>query len=213
MFVYHVERDIEHRYISVFDALESLENPWPWAPRVSRNTMPGEDTTTPRICVAGSIEECFMGCTLFPFRRCCANVLGMSQYAGPHGEAYPIIVNTFDVDNPYVPSAYEVPDAPYTGELWLVEESIPIRRELLWLTPDAIEAYGQEEYPHEVWPEWEDFYIVNHVNLLTTEEVMRMKLNHPWLNRQGHTLGARHNAPLFWARELRCLADAWQKVA
>ena len=29
MFVYHIERNVEHHYITVFDALESLEHPQP----------------------------------------------------------------------------------------------------------------------------------------------------------------------------------------
>ena len=213
MFVYHIERNVEHRYITVFDALESLEHPQPKQPRVSPNTMSGEDETTPRICVARSIEECIMGCTLFAFRRCCARVRGMEVYAGPPGEAYPIIINTFKVDNPYVPSAREVPDAADTGELWLLEKSIPIRRELLWLTPDAIEAYGQEMYPGDVWPEWEDFYQVESVKLLTTEEALRRGLNHPWLNRRGHILNSSGNWPIDWCEEMRCLSDGWIKIA
>lgn len=55
MVVYHIERNVESRYITVFDALESLVRPQPKQPRVSLNTMPGEDETTPRICVARSI--------------------------------------------------------------------------------------------------------------------------------------------------------------
>lgn len=212
MLVYHIERNIESHYITVFDALESLRHPHPLSPRVSPSTMPGEDEVTPRICVAPSIEECIMGCTLYAFRRCCARVQGMEMYAGLSSEAYPIIVNIFDVDNPYVPSPREVPDAPDIGEMWLLEKSIPICREMLWLTPTAIEAYGQEMYPGEVWPEWDDFYMVESVKLLSTEEVLKRGLNHPWLNRRGHILSGSGNWPIKWSEELHCLADSWYEL-
>lgn len=213
MRVYHIERNIEYHYITVFDALRSLGHPLPMSPWVSSHTMPGEDGKTPRICVAPSIEECVMGCTLYAFRRCCAKVRDMKQYAGLEGEAYPIIVNTFDVENPYVPTPQEVPDAADTGEMWLLEESTPIRREMLWLTPDSIEAYGQEMYPDDYWPEWGDFHQVEWVNLLTTKEALERGLNHPWLNRRGHCLNDRHNLPVDWGEKMCCLADGRLKIA
>lgn len=213
MLVYNIERNVEYRYLDVFAATESLEHPLPMEPYVSANTMPGEDMTTPRICVAASIEECVMGCTLFAFRRCCSRVRGMEKYAGLPYEAYPIIVNTFDVDAPYVPSPNEVPDAPDTGELWLKEPTTPLRRQMFWLTPNAIEAYGPEYYPGEVWPEWEDFHVVEHVSLLTTEEALENGLAHPWLNRRGHCLGDTNNLSIVWGPELHCLGDGWREIA
>ena len=154
-----------------------------------------------------------MGCTLYAFRRCCKRVCNMEQYAGLDGEAYPIIINVFDVENPYIPTPREVPDAADTGEMWLLEESTPIRREMLWLTPDSIEAYGQEMYPDDYWPEWDDFYQVEFVNLLTTEETLAAGLDHPWLNRRGNILSSRQNLPIEWSGEMHCLADTWQKIA
>jgi len=213
MLVYHIEKNVETHYITVFDALESMKNPQPVFPWVPVHAMLDEDTMTPRICVAPSIEQCFMGCTLYPFRRCCSKVQGMLQYRGLPGEAYPIIVNVFDADAPYVPSANEVPDAQDTGEMWLLEESTPIHRAMYWLTTDAIEAYGPESFPAKDWPKWADFHMVDSVKLLTTEEALTEKLDHPWLNRRGHCLNDKDNRPIVWGQTLHCLVDGWPQAA
>lgn len=154
-----------------------------------------------------------MGCTLFPFRRCCARVRGMEKYAGLPGEAYPIIVNAFKVDNPYIPSPNKVPDAPDTGEMWLLGPTTPIRREMLWLTPNSIEVSGRWSDPCGVWPEWDDFQLVEAVNLFTTKEVLERGLDHPWLNRRGHILSSRDYDTIVWGQELHCLTDACPQTA
>lgn len=116
--LYHVETEVEYRYLDVFDALESLQCLEPITPWVSNRTMLGEDEMTPRICVAESLENCISGCGLYRFKRCCENVPVMQHFAVGGEEAHPIIVQTYRVplSELHRPTPKEVPDAALTGE-------------------------------------------------------------------------------------------------
>lgn len=175
LLLYHIETNIEHSYITVFDAVRSLQELEVVEPWIPGHTMRGEDETIPRICVAESIEECVLGCDLWRFHRCCEKVPGMEHFADEMMEAYPIIIQAYAVDpaDVHKPTPEEVPDADMTGELWLTKPTRPIRREMVWLPMDAITA------PEDV---------VLDVRMLSTEEAIRYMYNHPWLNQRGHCL-------------------------
>jgi hypothetical protein len=210
--LYHVEAGVECSYLDVFAALESLQHLEPVTPWVANHTMLGEDETTPRICVAESLENCISSCGLHRFRRCCENVPTMQHFATiPAGgeEAYPIIIQTYQVplSEVHKPTPKEVPDAALTGELWLTKPTRPVKREMLWLMMDSISVTEDvDEYLAKTG--FIDGAPVVCVSVITTDEAVRCGFNHPWLNCRGHCLDslAPEDDEIRWAT--KCLAKA-----
>ena len=121
MMVYHVVSDLEHHFNSLSESLKACRQPF--YPKIPTNKSPEEDSTTPRICVARSVEECLSGISLLGvFRRCLAANEDAKSYATHGREVYPIIVVAFDVhsNSLYKPTPVQVADADLTGELWLL---------------------------------------------------------------------------------------------
>lgn len=113
-------------------------------PRVPRNHMPGEDRTTPRICVGPTIHHCVAGImgagSLWDSSQEPPDVehlyaklvqedpVTMHQFRGMHVYGVPHRAKVL------TPSAQQVPDAAGTGEGWLTK-------------PTALEHVGQLQAP------------------------------------------------------------------
>lgn len=71
-------------------------------PKIPKNRMPGEDETTPRICVSKSINGCLSG---------------VQNYEKND------IVNIYkcESDNVMQPSLEQLPDSLFSGEEWILE--------------------------------------------------------------------------------------------
>lgn len=172
MTYYHVMSDLETRFRSLDEVMAFVADPVV-SPRVPRDRMPGEDASTPRICVTPSVEACVDALKPFGrFRRCLdANPDAKSYENG--GEAYPVVVLEFPDGTPCVrPDPALVPDAGKTGELWITGTIRPEAR-LEWLGARSVVMDGACARCVRV-----DFL---------SERELRGK-HHPWLDGKGHPL-------------------------
>ena len=94
-------------------------------PRVPETIITGqnitEDSKTPRICVAGSVQD-----ALKSIPGCGIMIRNMRKYH------IPLIIHAYyleqDPQYVYKPTDAEVPDAAYTGEYWMLRSPQKVRR-------------------------------------------------------------------------------------
>lgn len=155
----------------------------PTEPYIPYTAASGEDTTTKRIPVAPSVEDCISAiCIPSKFFRCINHTHRMRQYIRQGNEYYPIIVMKYPAQANYVkPDPGRVPDQEYTNEHWLIEPTKPEFVDLFWLGMNSIDV---TDCPSNICP-----YLATDVRLLRTEELPDNAV-HPWLTDTGHTLNS-----------------------
>ena len=144
------------------------------SPYIPRHAAPGEDVTTPRICVAPTLAGCATSLGLLGIFRRCLNANESAKSYENDDEAYPVIVMKFPDGLDYVkPGADQVPDVDITDEHWLLEPAVPEWARLRWIGAYSI-LYDDE-------PE---------LAVCTKITFLRSSLHklHPWLDGRGHKL-------------------------
>ena len=128
---------------------------WGVRPKVPKSRLEGENSKTPRISVAKSLDDCLTGIGLHrPFLQAFEDSLEND----PCGREIqlPFTVRTYRVpdDFPgYVDNTYlrdEVPDAELSGECWITERIEPDDIRQLWLVDARIERipfWGYQDIP------------------------------------------------------------------
>lgn len=197
--MYHIITNIE----LLFDGLAQAEA---WAktrsviyPSVPKTAMDEEDRTTPRICVAPSIEDCFTAIGVTgQFRRCCAMNDGAKSYENS-SEAYPVLVLKFPDGLAYVkPDRSQVPDIAATREQWLLEAAIPKTVMLKWL--DACSVLYDDSI--------EDIRtICTSVRFIDKKDLRNY--SHPWLDGKGHPLDSSDMGGEPWPDIARALSQLY----
>ena len=120
---YHVSTGIFREFCYIEQAIAAYSSGI--QPRVPEEAGDGEDDRTPRVCLAPSIEKCL-------------TALGVCT--GPHRHM-PLLVCEVELDAEriYIPKESEVPDVAITGEVWSLEEVIPDRVYVVWISENSIE--------------------------------------------------------------------------
>lgn len=180
--VYRVIANIDSRFESPAAAMAAYEGRLaiPAIPETTARLL-DEDETTPRVCVAGRLEDCFTAIGLLGrFRRCLSANKDALSYAMSGNEVYPIIVQTFDGRNAMRPSREQVPDWPWTNEFWITEPVHPLSTELKWLDMYSIRMASVPETEACPGPP----YACKSVCFVEPTE----NSAHPWLNGKGHVL-------------------------
>lgn len=172
--MYHVIANLELIFNSLQDAIKYAESRPVFHPKIPATAMRNEDMTTPRICGAGTIEQCVTAIGVIgTFRRCLNGNPDTKSYENDH-EAYPILVAYFDDRlDWHSPDKKQVPDINDTGEKWLLEPARPDKIELRWLDAYSINIQSNAERT-----------VCTKIRFLDT----LAKCHHPWLDKQGHPL-------------------------
>lgn len=192
-YMYHVIANLEKRFKSVDEVLSYYSPQHPIYPRIPATRMLCEDSMTPRICVAPTIEDCFTAMGADRFLRCMSCHLPFDEKECL--EVYPILLLSFSPWEDYhAPSETEVPDAVVTNEHWLREAAYPETVDLLWLASDST-------IWNEIWTEdnnapgfGQGQEICTMVDYLEKPPVWGI---HPWLDGNGHTLNGVSAAKYF----------------
>ena len=174
--MYHVIANLEDRFFSLHAAEGYCDKPFALRPKLpeTADVQGGEDNTTPRICVAPTIEQCITAIGIDRFRRCCAGNDDAKSYETYGREVYPIIVMSFsDAENYYCPSPALVPDIKKTDEQWLLYPCSPRTATLYWLTMRSVTT------------DEKDYARCTRVKLLKDPPWWGV---HPWLTGCGHKL-------------------------
>lgn len=130
--MYHVMYDLEPRFSSLQQALEFTENLKFISPRVPHTHGMEEETVTPRVCVAPTLELCITAIGAGGrFRRCIE-----TRYNNER-EVYPVIVCEVE-GNFEKPPTKDVPDVEFTKELWSRSVVRVKQAELRWLGSDSL---------------------------------------------------------------------------
>lgn len=179
--VYRVIANIDSRFPDEWAAIAAYRSlAIPEIPKTTARQL-GEDDTTPRICVAGRIEDCFTAIGLLGrFRRCLSANRDALSYAMSGNEVYPIIIQAFDGKTAIRPTREQVPDWPWTNEFWITEPVRPLWTELRWLDMYSIRMAGIPETEEISGPP----YACKSVCFVKPTEAS----THPWLNGKGHVL-------------------------
>ena len=119
---YHVVTDPLYMYPTLDDSVKAICSGL--EPYIPQSAGPTEDMTTPRVCLAPSVEQCFTS-------------IGFSL--GPHLRK-PVIVAEFDLSESqiYTPTEEQVPDVALTGEVWSLARIIPVSVEVKWVGRNSI---------------------------------------------------------------------------
>lgn len=182
---FHLMTDIEHRFKNLEQAEAFVKDlndkKLKIEPTVPRTAMPDEDHTTPRICVAPSLEQCALA--IGPtgvLRRCCNAHPDAFSYVTTGLEVYPVIILEFDTDDIVEPTSEQVPDVNLTDECWITKPLYPTQARLVWLDPWSLEFLDED-------PDALDKFIPSRLSYDVTDAVQG-RYNHPWLNGKGHIL-------------------------
>jgi len=161
-------------------------------PSVPVTTAFEEDVVTERICMSATIEDCISAIgTIGVFRRCVGHNEDAKSYATAGIEVYPIIIQTFEVDESdiYVPTKEDVPDVDMTGEVWLLRPMRPVECKLVWLDMFSIDV-DSADFCHCIGVRFYENFPVGHT--------------HPWVTHSGHVLdssedeGSYSSLALWW---------------
>ena len=145
-----------------------------------------EDRTTPRICVAGRLEDCFTAIGLLGrFRRCLSANRDAMSYANSGNEVYPVLVQAFDGSLAVRPTREQVPDWPWTNEFWIPEPAMPLKTSVAWLGMYSIKM--QEIPETDEYPCLAGAYACKSVDFVQPDPAVNV---HPWLNGKGHVLAS-----------------------
>ncbi len=177
--VYRVVANVDSRFPSAEAALSAYSGmAVPEVPATVSDDL-HEDATTPRVCVAGRVRDCFTAIGLLGrFRRCLSANRDALSYAAAGREVYPVILQTFDGKDAIRPTLRQVPDWPWTNEFWITEPVAPLKTELLWLDMWAIKMAYVPDSPRTVG------YACTSVTFTRPGP----DSDHPWLNGRGHVL-------------------------
>lgn len=91
-----------------------------FTPRIPKYTMSGEDEDTERICAAPSIRGC-IDSIILPICINDKNIVDYYDILNIQKQEYPLWIYAADVPCKDIvqPKDYDVPDAFFTGELWI----------------------------------------------------------------------------------------------
>lgn len=184
MKVYHVVCSLENRFRSLSEAKEHYSKVI--YPRIPNTAGIYEDKTTPRICVAPTIEGCLTGIKLLGrLRRCLAANEDAMSYETLGLEVYPIIILEFDVPESilYKPLKHQVPDVDITNEYWITQPIKANRVSVKWLNPRSI--IWEETHRQEMWYKCK--------KVIFTRSIKGR--NHPWINGRGNILESSEMEP------------------
>lgn len=194
--MYHIIANLELMFGSLAEAQTYVTKPVQFQPRIPWTTMPKEDRTTPRICVAPTVKDCITA--MKPtgiFRRCLNSNPDTKSYENDH-EVYPIFVVKFPDSLPAIkPEKTQVPDIDLTHELWLLSPAAPEKIEIKWL--DAYSVKIQETKSGCTFCSGVTF-----VENITGR-------NYPWLNQTGHPLDSSEQGAEPWPRKRTILSQLW----
>lgn len=184
--MYHIITDLETRFRELAEAEYFVKLNQQLCPRVPRHTMAGENTTTPRICVAKTLENCVTALKpMGVFRRCLAANPDAKSYENDD-EIYPVIIIKYADDETYVkPDKNLVPDAEQTGEYWLTYAANPEYMQLKWIGAYSITC------------KWEGRDAIC-TGITFVDDIANY--NHPWLNNKGHPLDSSDLGRELWPR-------------
>lgn len=172
---------LEGRCRSTREALDLVERlaSQPMIPDIPNTAMPGEDRETRRIPVCERVEDCVTALKpLGAFRRCLSANEDCKSYEAEGVEAYPVVVATFETDEPAAtPTIAQVPDVETTNERWLLTPVIPSRVELKWLDPRSVILDEECERCERV-----------RFLRLRADGTPLSRRSHPWLDGRGHVL-------------------------
>lgn len=172
--MYRIEANLENRFPDLKTALAAFSKDIEVMPVLPATRNEREDSTTPRICVAPTLEDCITGIgVLGRFRRTLSGNEEAFSYAVKGNEAYPVIVLEFDDDGVYAPTVEQVFDVEMTHERWFLTPKKPKRVRLRWLGMYSV-----------YWKSDDECRICKKVRFLRSPK----GYDHPWLNGKGHIL-------------------------
>lgn len=176
---YHIVTCLEDHFDSIYAAMNAYRAGVRLTPRIPKSKMKQENATTPRICVAPTLEQCVTAIGVMGiFRRCCGSEEDAYSYTIAGLEVYPVIVLTFEEDTYYTPTEEDVPDIRDTDELWITHSAAPISVELKWLNYGSLGVKEIEGYDSK------SRYVCDRVTFVKPE---RWHI-HPWLTGTGNKL-------------------------
>lgn len=156
-------------------------------PKIPYHTMTDEDRTTPRICVARSIENCVSSIGVIgDFRRCCNANPDAKSYENDN-EAYPVIILQFAESDFVTPTNEQVPDCKDSGELWLTSRAVPVCGQIKWLGAYSVKYETTDT----------EFIRCTAVDFLPDVK----NYHHPWLDGLGHPLDCSDMGSDLWPNQ------------
>lgn len=165
---YRIYYDLETRFSSLRFLNLWRKNLTVIRPEVPRTAMDTEDSTTPRVCAALTVEDCMTAIKpAGTLRRCLYNQDDDLMDYENASEVYPAVVCSLE-GSFITPSRTQVPDVKNTRELWSLDVCKVIDASLIWLGRRSVQ--------------YEDERVVSFTP--TSSEGK----DHPWLNGRGHPL-------------------------
>lgn len=184
MTYYHVVAPLEDKFTSLNEAVNYFKG-GTVDPYIPKHVAPGEDTSTPRICVASSIADCLTAIGIMgTFRRCLAANDDAYDCRTDGLEVYPILICEFRNVDVYTPTEDEVPDVALTGERWILEPTEPSSVVLRWLSPLSIRWSKSALSFNSNW-------VCKSVEFVEPSRLSK----HPWLNGFGTELDSSMEEP------------------
>lgn len=141
--------------MKVYHVSDEVTRSFTFEPRVPLNRMLKENKTAKRICVAASIENCLLGRTgiepsdAHNFGNYLYHEIDPQKLSAEQRICFNRRrVYVADVDKNLVVKPRKVPDAPYTGEMWLTEPvTMVCEGEIVFSSPNT--AYKDRPLTHD----------------------------------------------------------------